>query len=132
MTRVTTRMTTSASTFNPATFVSGTSAEVSGSFTSRLKTQTRREGHGAPVVYRLRFLFFFDCDHFATLILPAVGADGVRQAHSAAVGAGGQVRSLQRIMRAAAVTAAFRVFTLWLGAHLLLLYDYSKTLVTSA
>jgi hypothetical protein len=29
-------------------------------------------------------------------------------------------------MCAAAVAAAFRVFTFWLGGHQLLLYDYSK------
>jgi hypothetical protein len=48
------------------------------------------------------------------------------QTHPAAVRAGGQVRGLQRIMCAAAVAAAFRVFTFWLGGHQLLLYDYSK------
>jgi hypothetical protein len=78
------------------------------------------------VFYWSGFLFFFDCDHFAAFVLPATGTDGMRQAHPAAVRASGQVRGLQRIMCAAAVTTAFRMFTLWLGCHQLLLYDYSQ------
>jgi hypothetical protein len=47
----------------------------------RLKTQTRREGHGARVIddMKLRnFLVFGDFDDFTTLVVTAIGADGVR------------------------------------------------------
>jgi hypothetical protein len=64
---------------------------------------------------------FLDCDHFAALVLPTIGADGVGQALFTTVGASGQVLSLQGIVGAAAVAAALRVFTFWMRGHALLL-----------
>jgi hypothetical protein len=77
-------------------------------------------------VYCSGFLIFFDCHHFAALVLPTIGADRMRQAHPATVLAGYEVGGMQGVVGAAAVAAALRVFTLWLGCHRLLLYDYSK------
>jgi hypothetical protein len=90
-------------------------------FTSAVKTQTRREGHGARAFQGLFLLIFFDFDYFAALVVPAFGANGVGQAHLAAVGAGSQISGGQRIVRAAAVATAFGMFTLGLRGHFLLL-----------
>jgi uncharacterized membrane protein len=60
-------------------------------------------------------------DDFAALILSALGADGVGQAHFAAIRAGDKVLGLQGIVGAAAVAAALRMFTLWMRGHALLL-----------
>jgi len=68
-----------------------------------------------------RLILLFDFDDFAALVLSALGADGVGQAHFAAIGAGDQVLGLQGIVGAAAVTATLRMFTLWMRGHALLL-----------
>src|SRR3990172_1782473 len=87
-----------------------------------LKTQTGRVRHdphwgeGATPLFRL-LLFLLYFDHFASFIKAAVGADGVRQAHGAAVRAGGQVAGLEGIVGAAHIAAALRVFTFWMWGH---------------
>ncbi len=61
--------------------------------------------------------FFFLGDDFAPIIIAAVRAHNVRQAHLATIGAGDQVGSGQRVVRAAAVAAAFGVFAFWMWWH---------------
>lgn len=51
----------------------------------------------------LRLFVFVDFEHFAALVVSAVRADRVRQAHRSAVAAGYQVSRRQRIVGAAAV-----------------------------
>ena len=70
------------------------------------KTQTGRVRHD-PLRSLSLFLFFLYFDNFTAFIETAVGTNGVRKAHRTAVGAGGQVASLQGIVRAAIVAAAF-------------------------
>lgn len=55
---------------------------------------------------RFLFLFLFDLDDFAAFVVPAVGADGMRQAHGAAVRACGEVPGLQGIVCAAVIPPA--------------------------
>jgi hypothetical protein len=74
----------------------------------------------ARLAFRGRLVFFY-FNYFTTLILPAVGANGVRQAFLATVGAGGEVHGLHSIVGTAAVAATFRMFTLWMWGHALLL-----------
>jgi hypothetical protein len=69
------------------------------------------------------FLFFFDLDHFASLIVTAARADNMRQAHGTAVRAGDKVASHNGIVGAAAIATAFRVFTFGLRGHSVLLID---------
>jgi len=73
------------------------------------------------VTTRLRlfrfFLFFFDFDHFTAFVETAIRADRVGQAHGAAIRTGSQVACLQRIVRAAVIPAALRVFALWMWGH---------------
>jgi hypothetical protein len=66
------------------------------------------------------FLLFFllDLDHLAALIKSTVWADNVLQDHGAAVGAGYQAGWFQRVVGPAAVTAAFRQFSLGMRGHL--------------
>jgi hypothetical protein len=52
------------------------------------------------------FLFFFNFDDFASLVLPALGADGMGQAHLTAIGADSEIGGGHRIMGAAAVAAS--------------------------
>jgi hypothetical protein len=49
---------------------------------------------------------FFDGDHFFALVVPAFGAYAVGQARFTAVGASDAILRGERIVRAAAVTAA--------------------------
>jgi hypothetical protein len=70
-------------------------------------------------------LVFLDFDHFAALVLSAIGADSMGQALLTTIGTSGQVLSLQSIVGTAAVAATLRVFTLWMRGHALLLYDCS-------
>jgi hypothetical protein len=51
----------------------------------------------------LRLFFFVDFDHFATLVVSAIWADSVRQAHRSAIAASHQVARRQRIMGAATI-----------------------------
>ena len=72
----------------------------------------------------LGFLFiFFDLDDLTALVLTAIRADGVRQAHGAAIRAGHQIARLKCVMRAATIAAAFGVLTFWLWGHSVLLID---------
>jgi hypothetical protein len=68
-----------------------------------------------------RGLILLDFDDFAAFILSAFGADGMRQAFFATIGAGNQVVDLQGIVGAATITATLRMFTLWMRGHALLL-----------
>ena len=61
-------------------------------------------------------LFFFG-DHFAPIIVTAVRAHGMRAALFAAVGASNQRRRGKRIVRAAAVAAAFGMLSFWKWRH---------------
>ena len=63
------------------------------------------------------FLFLLHFDNFATFIKSTIGTDGVRQAHRAAIGAGGQVTRLQGIVGTAHIAAALRMFALWMWGH---------------
>jgi hypothetical protein len=64
-----------------------------------------------------RFFVFFDRDNFAALIVATIGANGVRAPHFTTIRARNQVQRRQSVMRAAAVSAAARVFAFWLRGH---------------
>ena len=81
-----------------------------------VKTQTGRECHD-PLSLLAGFLFLFYLYDFAAIVKTAFGANGVRQAHGAAVGAGNEIASYQGILRATAVTAAFGVLALGMWGH---------------
>jgi hypothetical protein len=53
------------------------------------------------------FLFLFHADDFATFIVPAIGAYGMRKAHLAAIAAWHQVQRFQRVVSAPPVTSSF-------------------------
>ena len=86
-----------------------------------LKTQTGRECHDPFCALLSGFLFLLDLDHFTAIVKAAIRADGVRKTVGTAIGTGNQVAGYQRILRAAAVTAAFRVLALWMWGHVFLL-----------
>lgn len=65
-------------------------------------------------------LIFFHVDHLFALVMSAARADSVGQSHLTAIGALHQVLGFQRILRAAAISAASGKFTLWLWGHVLL------------
>jgi hypothetical protein len=65
----------------------------------------------------LRLFVFVDFDHFAALVMPAVRADAVRQAHRSAVAAGYQVARGQGVVGPATVAASLRVLAFWLWGH---------------
>jgi len=67
------------------------------------------------------FLLLFDFYDFAAFVVPASGANRVRQAHFAAVRALHQIDCLESVMGAAAIAAALRVFPFWMWGHVLLL-----------
>jgi hypothetical protein len=62
-------------------------------------------------------LLLFDVDHFTALVMAAIWANGVGQAHFTAIAALDQVTSFQRVMGAAAITATRSVFPFWLWGH---------------
>jgi len=66
---------------------------------------------------RRLFLLFFHVDDFAAFIVSAFWADGMRQAHLAAVAALGQGSRGQSIMGAPAVAATLGMFALWMWGH---------------
>jgi len=71
----------------------------------RLKTKT---GIARYCFLLLLFLgFFFNVQDFPTLVMPAIGANRVRKAHFSAVAALNQVRGLECILSAAAVSSTF-------------------------
>ena len=49
--------------------------------------------------------------------MPAIGANGVRQAHGTAIGAGNEIAGLQGIVGAAAIAAALGMFGLGMWCH---------------
>jgi len=53
------------------------------------------------------FLFLFHADDFAALVMPAVGAYGMWQAHLTAIAARHQIERFQSVVGAPAVAAAF-------------------------
>jgi|SRR6185503_16318192 len=63
------------------------------------------------------FLIFLYFDNFAAFVKTAVGTNRVRKAHGPAVGAGCEVARNQRVVRAAVIAAALRVFALWMWGH---------------
>jgi hypothetical protein len=65
----------------------------------------------------LFLLFSFLSDDFATFVVTAFRADGVRQAHLAAVAAGYKVAGFQGVMGATAITATLGKFSLWMWWH---------------
>jgi hypothetical protein len=67
--------------------------------------------------FALFLLFFFDLDDFATLIIPAVGANGVRETHLTAVAALDELGHNKCIVGSPAVAASFRKFTFRLWNH---------------
>jgi hypothetical protein len=74
------------------------------------------------VVAKLLLGFFFvNLDHFAALVVPAIRADGVRQAHGTAIAARNQAARWERIVSATAVAATFGYFTFRLWGHVFLL-----------
>jgi hypothetical protein len=57
-------------------------------------------------VFSLLFLgFFFDMKDFPALVMPAIGANRVRQAHLTAIAALHEIHALQRVIGAAAVSS---------------------------
>jgi hypothetical protein len=64
-----------------------------------------------------RVHFVFLADNLAAFVMTAVRADGVRQAHLAAIAALHQVARFQRIVGAPAITATGSVFSLRMGWH---------------
>jgi hypothetical protein len=62
-------------------------------------------------------LFFFDFEDFPPFVVSAARADGMRQAHLAAVAAGDQVAGFQRIVSATAIAAPAGKLTFWLWWH---------------
>ncbi len=67
-------------------------------------------------------LLFLDFKYLTALIMSAIRADRVRQAHLSAIGARNQITFLQRIMSAATVAAALGMFALGMWGHDFLLY----------
>jgi hypothetical protein len=63
------------------------------------------------------FLLFLYFDNFTAFVKSAIGTYRMGKAHRTAIGAGGQVASLQRIVRAAIVAAALGMFALWMWGH---------------
>ncbi len=67
-------------------------------------------------------LFFFDFKHFSALIMSAVRADRVRQAHRTAIGTRNQITRFQCVMGTATIATAFGMFALGMWGHDFLLY----------
>jgi hypothetical protein len=65
----------------------------------------------------LFLLFLFDVNNFPPFIMPAFRADGVGQAHFAAVGALNQIAAGQCVMGATPVSPSGCVFSLWMRCH---------------
>jgi len=76
-------------------------------------------------------LLFFVADNFTAFVVPAVWADGVRQAHLAAVTARDQVACNQRVVGATAVTATGSMFPFWLWGHCLTPVRLIKQMITA-
>jgi len=75
---------------------------------------------GSPALFLL--FFFFHGDDFASLVMPAIGAYGMRKPHLPAIAALNQVYSRNGIMRPAAITSALGMLALWMWNHAVLLY----------
>jgi hypothetical protein len=65
----------------------------------------------------LALLFFLDRNNLTTLIVTAIGANGMRGAHFATIGTVHNRYQGEGIMRASAVAATARMFTFWLWNH---------------
>jgi hypothetical protein len=63
------------------------------------------------------FFLLFHADHFTAFVMTAFGADGVRQAHLAAVAASDQIACCQGVVRPAAIPAALTEFPFRLRGH---------------
>jgi hypothetical protein len=85
-----------------------------------------RDVHGPAICLFFLLGFFFNIYHFTALVMTAVGANGVRQAHLTAVAALYQVARFQRVMGTPAIAATGGVFSLWMWGHVLLLYSSQK------
>ena len=62
-------------------------------------------------------LLLLHADNFAPFVIPAIRANGMRQAFFAAVGAAGRVAGLQGVVRPAAVAAALGMLALRKRSH---------------
>lgn len=87
-----------------------------------MKHENRRVLYKARLFMRygmnlFAFLFFFNSDNFATLVMPAAGTHSMRRANLTTVWAGYEVNGCQAVVRAPAVTATARMFTFGLGSH---------------
>jgi len=71
----------------------------------------------------LLLFFFFDFNDLSAFVEATTWTDDVRKNHGAAIRAGHQISSFQRVMSAPTISAALREFTLWLRGHNLLLRD---------
>jgi hypothetical protein len=71
--------------------------------------ETLKRLHKPQFLYRpvRLFLFLFHADDFTTLIMPAVRAYGVWQAHLAAIAAWNQIERFQGVVGAPAIAATF-------------------------
>jgi hypothetical protein len=69
--------------------------------------------------------FFFDGDNFSALVVPAFGANYMRQTRLATVRASGQVAGFKSVMGAATISASLGMFTFWMWWHFVLLYNCS-------
>jgi len=71
------------------------------------------------------FLLFllFQVDDFAPLVMTAIRANRVGQAHFAAIAALNQGAGLQAVVRPPPVPASRGMFALWMWCHVLLLLD---------
>ncbi len=71
----------------------------------------------AQFVFSGYLLVVGDFENFAPFIITTFGANGMRQAHGTAVGAGGQIAGFQSVVGAAAITATFGNFSFWQRGH---------------
>jgi hypothetical protein len=68
------------------------------------------------------FLFFFRHIHdFATFVISAIGANGMRQAHFATIRTLGYIGGGQKIVSSAAISACAGYFSLWKRRHVSIL-----------
>jgi hypothetical protein len=77
----------------------------------------KAKGPRFPGPFALFLLIFFDLDDFATLVIPALRADGVRETHLTAVAALDELGHNEGVVGAPAVAASLRKFAFWLWNH---------------
>jgi hypothetical protein len=100
----------------------GFEGQQTGSFEKRRAVSQPTTGHKTAISFVCRtrllaFFFFFDRNHFAALVMSAARANRMHAAHLATIGASNQANRRQGVVRAAAITAAARMFTFRMRGH---------------